>query len=95
MSVVRNCRKLRRLHLENCVRITDGCLRGAATHGGSLQEVRVDFCRNISQEGLQAVRETRPGVKLRADMSVEMIPDREPEVAASLRRGLQKVLTVP
>lgn len=55
----------------------------------------MDFCRNISQEGLQAVRETRPGVQLRADMSVEMIPDRKPEVAASLQRALQKVLTVP
>lgn len=94
VSVLRSCGKLRRLHLENCVRITDGCLRGAAAHGGGLEEVRVDFCRNVSREGLQAVREGRPSVQLRADMSVEMIPDRKPEVAASLRSALQKVLMV-
>lgn len=76
------------------MRITDGCLQGVALHGGRLEEVRVDFCRNISREGLQAAREARPSVQLRADMSVEMIPDRKPEVTASLGRALQKVLVV-
>ncbi|XP_029991569.1 F-box and leucine-rich protein 22 [Sphaeramia orbicularis] len=90
--VLQSCRKLRRLHLENCVRITDRILEGVVTYGDSLEEVKVDFCRNITQAGLQAVREKRPGIQLGAERSAGMIPDIKPEEKAPLRRTLQKVL---
>lgn len=90
--VLQTCRKLRRLHLENCVRITDSILEGVVAYGDSLEEVKVDFCRNITQAGLQAVREKRPGIQLGAERSAGMIPDSKPEEKAPLRRTLQKVL---
>lgn len=90
--MLQSCRKLRCLHLENCVRITDRSLEGVAAHGESLEEVKVDFCRNITQAGLRAVREKRPGVELSAERSADMIPDSKPEERVPLRRTLQKVL---
>ena len=90
--MLQSCRKLRRLQLENCVRITDRSLEGVAAHGDGLEEVRVDFCRNITQTGLQAVREKRPGIQLSAERSADMIPDSKPEERVPLRRTLQKVL---
>lgn len=92
LPVLQSCRKLRCLHLENCSRITDSSLEGAAWHGHSLQRVTVDFCRNVTRAGLQAVRERRPDVQLSAVRSAEMIPDRKPEAVAPVRSVLQKVL---
>lgn len=92
LSVLHSCPHLRFLFLENCVRITDFALEGVAIYGASLEEVRVDFCRNISQSGLQLVRETLPKVRLRAERSAGMIPDSHPEERESIRRTLQKVL---
>ncbi|GAA6221371.1 F-box and leucine-rich protein 22 [Lates japonicus] len=92
ISVLQSCRKLRILHLENCVRITDCSLEGVVAHGDGLEEVRVDFCRNITQAGLQVVGEKRPGVRLGAERSADMIPDSKPEEMVPLRRTLQKVL---
>ncbi|XP_056908126.1 F-box and leucine-rich protein 22 isoform X2 [Takifugu flavidus] len=91
VPVLQSCRKLRLLHLENCSRVTDGSLEGAARHV-SLQRVTVDFCRNVTQAGLQAVRERRPEIQLSAVRSAEMIPDRKPEALAPIRSALQKVL---
>lgn len=87
LPVLQSCRKLRCLHLENCSRITDRSLEGAARHGHRLQRVTADFCRNITRAGLQAVRERRPDIQLSAERSAEMIPDRKPEAVA-----LQKAL---
>lgn len=92
ISTLQSCRKLRRLHLENCVRISDSCLEGVAAHGGNLEEVKVDFCRNITQAGLQGVREKRPGIQLSAERSAGMIPDSKPEEREPMRRTLQKLL---
>lgn len=93
ISVLQSCRKLCRLHLENCVRITDCSLQeGVVAHGDSLEEVKVDFCRNVTQEGLQAIREKRPGIQLSAERSADMIPDSKPVEKVPLRRTLQKVL---
>ncbi|XP_029379449.1 F-box and leucine-rich protein 22 [Echeneis naucrates] len=93
ISVLQSCRKLRSLHLENCVRITDCILEeGVVAHGNSLEELKVDFCRNITQVGLQTVRENRPGIQLSAERSADMIPDSKPEEKVPLRRMLQKVL---
>jgi len=91
-AVLQSCGKLRCLHLENCVRITDCSLEGAVAHGDRLEEVTVDFCRNITQAGLQAVRKMRPGIQLSAERSADMIPDSKPEERVPLRRALQKVL---
>lgn len=90
--MLQSCRKLRCLHLENCARITDCSLEGVVAHGDSLEEVQVDFCRNITQAGLQAVREKRPGIQLSAERSADMFPDRKPEEMVPLRSALQKVL---
>ncbi|XP_061630469.1 F-box and leucine-rich protein 22 [Phyllopteryx taeniolatus] len=90
--LLRNCRKLHRLHLENCVGITDRILDGAVADGSSLEEVKVDFCRNITQEGLKAVREKRPELRLSAERSASMIPDSNPEEKVPLTRNLQKLL---
>lgn len=90
LSVLRSCPRLRCLFLENCVPITDSALEGVVTFGANLEEVRVDFCRNISQSGLQQVRESRPKLRLRAERSAGMIPDIRPE--DSIKRTLQKVL---
>lgn len=62
-------------------------------HGDSLQEVKVDFCRNITLAGLQAVREKRPSIRLSAERSANMIPDRKPEGTVPLRVALQKLLS--
>ncbi|XP_072290582.1 F-box and leucine-rich protein 22 [Eucyclogobius newberryi] len=92
LSVLQSCLKLRRFYLENCVRITDAALGAMVTYGASLEEVRVDFCRNISQSGLQGVGQSRPKLRLRAERSAGMIPDSKPEDRESIRRTLQKVL---
>nr|XP_020475047.1 F-box and leucine-rich protein 22 [Monopterus albus] len=92
ISVLQSCKKLCCLHLENCVRITDRSLESVVAHGDSLEEVKVDFCRNISQAGLQAVRDKRPGIQLSAERSADMIPDSKPEERVLVRRTLQKVL---
>ncbi|XP_019731521.1 F-box and leucine-rich protein 22 [Hippocampus comes] len=92
--LLQRCRKLRRLHLENCVRITDRILDGVAAYGVSLGEVKVDFCRNITQEGLEVVREQRPDLRLSAERSAGMIPDSKPEEKVPLRRTLQKLLEI-
>nr|XP_057931054.1 F-box and leucine-rich protein 22 [Doryrhamphus excisus] len=92
ISLLQSCRKLRHLQLENCVRITDGILDGVVAHGASLEEVSVDFCRNITPEGLRAVQEKRPSIRLRAERSAGMIPDSKPEEKVPLRRTLQKLL---
>ncbi|KAF7663223.1 hypothetical protein LDENG_00216070 [Lucifuga dentata] len=91
-SVLQSCRKLRCLHLENCVPITDCVLEAMVTHRISLMEVKVDFCRNITQAGLQAVRERRPGLQLSAERSAAMIPDSKPEEKLLLSRTLHEVL---
>ncbi|XP_076156199.1 F-box and leucine-rich protein 22 [Alosa pseudoharengus] len=90
--VLRSCSRLRRLCLENCSRVTDATLRAAALHGTSLEEVRVDFCRNVSCDGLQALRESRPELVLGAERSAGMIPDTRPEERPHVRKALQKVL---
>ncbi|XP_053175549.1 F-box and leucine-rich protein 22 [Scomber japonicus] len=77
--VLKNCKKLHYLHLENCVRITDYTLDGMVAHGISLQEVKVDFCRNITKAGLQTIRQRRPSIHLSAERSAGMIPDSKPE----------------
>ncbi|XP_077372954.1 F-box and leucine-rich protein 22 [Festucalex cinctus] len=92
--LLQRCRKLRRLHLENCVRITDRILDGAVAHGAGLEEVKVDFCRNITQEGLKVTREKRPELRLSAERSAGMIPDSKPEEKVPLRRTLQKLLEI-
>ncbi|XP_037110400.1 LOW QUALITY PROTEIN: F-box and leucine-rich protein 22 [Syngnathus acus] len=94
MVVLQRCGKLRHLHLENCVGITDRILDGAAAHGVSLEEVRVDFCRNITKEGLKVMREKRPELRLSAERSAGMIPDSKPEENVPLRRTLQKLLEI-
>lgn len=90
--MLQGCKKLRRLHLENCVRITDFSLEAVLVHGNSVKEVKVDFCRNITKAGLRAVRENRPDIKLSAERSADLIPDSKPEEKVPLRRTLQKVL---
>ncbi|XP_029910058.1 F-box and leucine-rich protein 22 [Myripristis murdjan] len=92
IAVLKSCRRLRCLRLENCVRITDCVLEGVVAHGTSLEEVQVDFCRNVTQAGLQLVREKRPDVQLGAEMSAGMIPDSLPDERLEIRRTLQKVL---
>lgn len=92
--LLQRCRKLRRLHLENCVRITDRILDGVAVYGVSLGEVTVDFCRNITQEGLKVVREQRPDLRLSAERSAGMIPDSKREEKVPLRRTLRKLLEI-
>ncbi|XP_044213184.1 F-box and leucine-rich protein 22 [Thunnus albacares] len=92
ISVLQNCRRLHHLYLENCVRITDSIFDGVVAHGVSLVEVRVDFCRNITQAGLQAVREKRPSIWLGAERSAGMIPDSRPEEDVTLKSTLQKLL---
>ncbi|KAG9331934.1 hypothetical protein JZ751_016571 [Albula glossodonta] len=90
--VLQSCARLRSLRLENCVRITDCTLHAMATHGRSLTDVQVDFCRNVTREGLQAVREVRPEIQLTAERSAGMIPDSKPQEKPQLRRTLQKLL---
>ncbi|KAI1889546.1 hypothetical protein AGOR_G00163980 [Albula goreensis] len=90
--VLQSCARLRSLRLENCVRITDSTLHALATHGRSLTDVQVDFCRNVTREGLQAVREVRPEIQLTAERSAGMIPDSKPQEKPQLRRTLQKLL---
>nr|XP_061812341.1 F-box and leucine-rich protein 22-like [Nerophis lumbriciformis] len=90
--LLEKCRKLHHLHLENCARITDRLLDRAVAHGTSLEEVKVDFCRNITKEGLRFVREKKPELKLSAVRSADMIPDSKPEEKVPLRRTLQKLL---
>ncbi|XP_031603276.1 F-box and leucine-rich protein 22 [Oreochromis aureus] len=92
ISVLQCCRKLRYLHLENCVRITDCSLEGVVAHGDNLEEVKVDFCRNITQAGLQHCKEMKPALQLTAEKSADLIPDSKPEERVPIRRTLQKVL---
>lgn len=79
MLLLKNCPSLKTLKLENCARITDRTLEAAILYGGSLQTLHVDFCRNITQSGLERVKEKRPSVALRAERSANMIPDSKPE----------------
>lgn len=87
-----SCRRLCSLQLENCARITDSVLHAAVAHGRSLVDLRVDFCRNVTRAGLQAVRDGRPGLRLSAERSAGMIPDSRPQEKPQLRRALPKVL---
>ncbi|KAK0148875.1 F-box and leucine-rich protein 22 [Merluccius polli] len=91
-DVLRSCGGLRCLRLENCVRITDEALHAAVEHGRRLAEVRIDFCRNVTRAGLQLVRQRRPGVRLGANRSGNMIPDSRPEESPRLTMTLQKLL---
>lgn len=72
--------------------MTDSVLQAVVNHGDSLTEVRVDFCRNVTQAGLQEVRDKRPEVHLSALHSADMIPDSKPEEKTQIRRALQKFL---
>lgn len=92
ISVLQCCRKLRYLHLENCVRITDCSLEGVVAHGDNMEEVKLDFCRNITQAGLQHCKEMKPALQLTAERSADLIPDSKPEERVPIRRTLQKVL---
>ncbi|XP_061100477.1 F-box and leucine-rich protein 22 isoform X2 [Conger conger] len=92
VQVLRSCRRLRGLRLENCARITDCVLLAAVAHGDSLAAAQVDFCRNVTHAGLQALRAGRPGVRLSAERSAGMIPDGRPRERPKLRRALRKVL---
>lgn len=92
LRVLRSCPRLKWLYLENCVRITDVALEAVVTYGDSLEEVSVDFCRNVSRIGLHRISEIRPQIRLRAERSARMIPDSKPEEAENIRRTLQKVL---
>ncbi|XP_034144031.1 F-box and leucine-rich protein 22 isoform X2 [Esox lucius] len=93
--VLQCCSQLRCLRLENCVRVTDRTLQALVLHGAALHQFTVDFCRNVTQEGLLVVRERRPDIRLSAERSAGMIPDIKPDKKTQrpLRRTLlQKVL---
>ncbi|KAJ8417632.1 hypothetical protein AAFF_G00224750 [Aldrovandia affinis] len=90
--LLQSCLRLRALQLENCARITDSVLHAAVTQGRSLTTVRVDFCRNVTRDGLRAIREGLPGVRLSAERSAGMIPDSRPQEKPQQRRALRKVL---
>ncbi|XP_061578605.1 F-box and leucine-rich protein 22 [Cololabis saira] len=92
ITLLQRCKKLRSLHLENCVQISDSVLQGVAAHGACLEEVKLDFCRNITQAGLRGCKDRRPDIQLSAERSADMIPDSRPEEKVVLRRTLQKVL---
>lgn len=72
--------------------MTDSVLQAVVNHGHSLTDMRVDFCRNVTQAGLQEVRDKRPEVHLSALHSGDMIPDSKPEEKTQIRRALQKFL---
>lgn len=76
--LLQSCSSLKTLQLENCVRISDRTLEAAALYADSLQTLQVDFCRNITQAGLQRFRKKRPAVTLKAERSADMIPDQKP-----------------
>ncbi|CAB1315725.1 unnamed protein product, partial [Coregonus sp. 'balchen'] len=89
----RSCSRLRSLRLENCVRVTDLTLQALVLHGAGLHQVTVDFCRNVTQAGLETVRERRPDIRLTAERSAGMIPDIKPDKRTQQpvrRRLLQK-----
>ncbi|MGH0120209.1 UNVERIFIED_CONTAM: hypothetical protein FKN15_006370 [Acipenser sinensis] len=90
--LLQSCLRLRILRLENCVRLTDCTLQALVRHGRSLQSVQVDFCRNVTQDGLRLVRERRPSLELTAERSRGMIPDSKPGEKLQLGRTLQKLL---
>lgn len=90
--LLKNCPNLKILKLENCVRITDQTLEAVTLYGGSLQTLHVDFCRNITQTGLERVREKRPSVMLRAERSANMIPDNKPEKKLMLEKASRKLV---
>ncbi|XP_051976091.1 F-box and leucine-rich protein 22-like [Xyrauchen texanus] len=92
INLLQSCRGLRSLSLENCARVTDSILQAVVDHGCNLTEVRVDFCRNMTQAGIDKVREKRPEVHLSALHSADMIPDSKPEEKMQTRRTLQKFL---
>ncbi|XP_060611666.2 F-box and leucine-rich protein 22 [Anolis sagrei] len=90
--VLQSCPSLRSLQLENCVCITDRTLDAASAGGApALCSLRVDFCRNVTQEGLQRLRRERPSLVLQAERSADMIPDEAPRCRA-LGRTFQKLL---
>ncbi|XP_023998238.1 F-box and leucine-rich protein 22 [Salvelinus sp. IW2-2015] len=95
ICVLQSCSRLRSLRLENCVRVTDLTLQALVLHGAGLHQVTVDFCRNVTQAGLETVRERRPDIRLTAERSAGMIPDSKPDKRTQLplrRRLMQKVL---
>jgi F-box/leucine-rich repeat protein 22 len=95
ICVLQSCSRLRSLHLENCVRVTDLTLQALVLHGAGLHQVTVDFCRNVTQEGLEMIREIRPDIRLTAERSAGMIPDSKPDKRTQLplrRRLMQKGL---
>ncbi|XP_049645650.1 F-box and leucine-rich protein 22 [Suncus etruscus] len=74
------CPRLRALHLHNCARVTNRTLEAAAAaaRGAALLTLHVDFCRNVSAAGLGRLRHACPHLRLRADHSAALIPDRPP-----------------
>ncbi|MBN3272906.1 FXL22 protein, partial [Polyodon spathula] len=84
--------RMRNLCLENFVRLTDCTLQALVSHGRSLQAVQVDFCRNVTQDGLRLVRERRPSLELTAERSGGMTPDSKQAQKLQLGGTLQKLL---
>ncbi|XP_062819377.1 F-box and leucine-rich protein 22 [Anolis carolinensis] len=82
--VLQGCPGLQSLRLENCVRITDWTLE-AALGAPALRWLQVDFCRNVTQAGLQRLRRERPSLALQAERSADMIPDEAPPCRVSGR----------
>jgi len=74
------------------VRISDQTLQAVAYYGGSLQTLHVDFCRNITQTGLERVREKCPSLTLRAERSANMIPDNKPGKKLMLEKASRKLV---
>lgn len=74
------------------MQITDHTLEAVTLHGASLQTLHVDFCRNVTQAGLERVREKCPSVMLRAERSANMIPDSKPEKKLMLEKASRKLV---
>lgn len=90
-QLLKSCPCLKVLQLENCVQITDRTLEAVALYAEALQTLHVDFCRNITQAGLQRLRKRRPSIALKAERSADMIPDKRPGSWAS-ERAFKKLL---
>ncbi|XP_061450920.1 F-box and leucine-rich protein 22 [Rhineura floridana] len=93
MLLLKSCSSLKTLQLENCVQITDRTLEAVILYGAdSLQTLHVDFCRNITQAGLQQIRRKRPSITLKAERSAHMIPDRKPGNTWAGEQAFKKLL---